>query len=510
MNTFKYCLSIAVASLLWVVKPAFANQCIDFYSIQNNRSERALVSEVIAAKLRDKPNGHTDFIISEILKDDLVNLQNSYTEMIEILSTKGKTNPVTWALESANHTLAELMRVSKLLDTELDKKKRQDRDLISLLSGDLHRCSGNISTCKANLLPALEDSVRRINEAVHLVSQLNERAADIELSINTQGSMPSLTPEQRQSINRALQNQKQVIENYVRGVDAALTLFKRSEALLKDLVPELENALREVARLREKGAVLKPKAEELIDVYRDKYPNFAKLFDQPVKASAFGQLMPLWLAQLTKNKAAISNQTIFSENSSWSTERNYAHLTDSLLYAMMRDMEERRRYMPHLESRANARDVMTFILQILRDPVVMLSGKNSFITGQFSVVHSTGGDKKAAYDHSGPWWSDLHVPLVFVNGYGSHMIGESAAWLADTIGAVRDEVQGAPKKWTHFLANDQKRYIKRLEYLERTYQDIAEREKNREKTSEAVEEISGVIISTEFPSKNSYEYTFSK
>lgn len=451
MRNLKHTLSVALASQLLFLSSGQANMCVDFYAVQA-RAQRPSVSELLAAKLRAEPNGYPDFLISEVLRSELVELQNAYLEMIEVLSTKGKPNSVTWVLESTNSTLAELGRISKLLEKELRKESRRDENAIASLSRDLQRCSGNIAACSANLPQAITDSARRIREATNLVTQLNERANDVERLLSTPEGLQSIPKELHDSVQMALESHKGLIANYVVGIEAALTLFRNSEILLRKLAPDLVAAEYEIALLQAKGAHIKDtlalapnhKAGKISSATG--YPNFAKLFDQP------------------RSDGIVSS-----------------HLADSVgkidLLRVMNNLRNLKKLNPNMETRPSAVEIREIILKFLRNRELVMSHelrKEGILPGRHFTIGYVARGSGNVVGYGITSFRDIWLLLLFVKGNGPHLFKENLNWMIETIEAVRSEVQNEPRSIRSYLSINRAIYIRSLEQYAKTYRDLLE------------------------------------
>lgn len=520
-------MSVALVSQMLVVAPVsvLANQCNGFYSsIPQSRSVRASIPELIAAKFKAEPHGYPDLLISDVLMGELAHLQKDYQEMIEVLSTKDKReNSVTYVLESTNNVLAELARVSRQLDVELGKEKRRDESAISSLSKDLERCQANVMQCRANLPLSIRDSAQKINEATQLVAQLNERASEVERIIRNPVEMQSIPLGLHESMTRMLGSHKELIARYVDGLNKALTIFKESELLLRGLAPELVAAEYDIAMLQSKGAHVKDalaiasssKSGQIAKTSSG-YPNFAKLFEKPVKDTAFGRLL----------RAGLENFKFGS--TFYRTSRPHSY--DSIDF-LMKQLESIKKVAPGLERRASAREVREFILSILRNPKALTAkdsdGMNGYLlkfvgseirvsydTKEMDGIHENAGDGKKMIFNFNYLKSDLHLPLMFIEGNGPHLFKESLIWLAETIESVRDEVSNSPRSFRSYFSTDRNQHITSLNNLAKIYRDAAKDGNFITQEAQLLDyndkEISGVFVGWEdrdrFVVKSTYEF----
>ncbi|MBL7544066.1 MAG: hypothetical protein JNL11_09625 [Bdellovibrionaceae bacterium] len=491
MRNLQFILVLVLMSASLFAESSFAKECLHFYTT-TAVARRPPVSERIAAKMKSTPNALAELLISDVLKDDIADLQSNYLAMIEGLSTKGRTNPITWVLESTNATLTELRRISKSIEEESLKGKQNEVTMTSLAQ-DLQRCSSNIATCKANLLPAIENSARRIREAMTLVSQLSERVQDVERLLNEPGAMSEIPSQLHEPALRGLQAHRQLISNYILGIEATLAFFKNSELVLKNMAPELVAAENEIVVLQSIVTSVKSKSKIFVEAVGG-YPKFAKLFEAPVQETAFGSLVKMWTEQYRGHEPGTR-----------------IYLSESNFFKMMQDIETKIQIHPHLKRYAHASEVKALILKILRDPQ-LLKHHEQFAPAPFSVNYLLKGGKMLEYNTF--WWADLHLPLMFIEGNGPHLYKENLVWLYETIEAVKVEIQNKPKSWKDYFSKEQQRHLKNLQHLADTYRNELEQDHfntlylSRKKYSAS--EVTGIFISSKVPLQNSYTYTFEK
>ncbi|MBL7546019.1 MAG: hypothetical protein JNL11_19525 [Bdellovibrionaceae bacterium] len=495
MRGQKIILPMVLVSQLLSASLGLASECKNFYSAQVH-VVRPSVSEQIAARFRAEPNSFPELLVSEVLRGELAELQNEYLGMIEILSTKGRQNKITWVLETTENTLAELGRVSKLLTVELEKRKHRDEGAITSLSKELQRCSQNITACSANLPQAITEAVQKISKATMLVSQLSERADDVGRILNSPDGLQSIPPELRGSVSMALEQHKQLVAKYINGIDAALTLFRQSEMLLRRLAPDLAAAEYEIARLQAIGADIKdallltPKSTpESIQRVAMSYPNFAKLFEQPnVKKTVFGELVEMGIDRYGFDKP-FNIYTVYEG--------------DYLLHRILLDMKAIAKANPHLEKSAHANEVKEFILKILRDPILVTGlDQNRFARSDITVTflkHNPAGGFNYNYLVSG-----LHLPLLLIKGNGPQLFQENLIWLAETIESVKDEIQKAPRPWKSYLSfhRGAREHIKRLERLARIYKSVSRDEAFIRERAELLDDKESEILGVALGARN--------
>ncbi|MBL7543746.1 MAG: hypothetical protein JNL11_08005 [Bdellovibrionaceae bacterium] len=472
MRNQKFILWVVLASQILTVSLGFANECRQFYDT-HAPALRPSVSEQIAARLKAEPHSYHELLVSDVLSSELVELRNEYSGILEILSTKGKTNPITWVLESTGNTLAELGRISKSLDLELGKDKHRDENAIITLSRDLQRCSQNVMTCKENLPQAIAEAGQKINKATKLISQLNERANDVETILNSPDGMQSIPLEMHSSVKMALDSHRHLIANYILQIDSALKNFKQFETTLRMFAPELTAAEYEIAILQSKGAhiddalALAPNSSsnsKSAHRLTTGYSNFAKLFEQPGKKTAFGEMVAVgWtLEKLKKN---------------FDASKTY------VLYKILQDMKVIKNLEPNLEDGAQASEVKKFILEILRDPNLMATLKEKRIFANTELYMTYTFKQKPelkAFNFNYIKKQELHLILMLIKGNGPQLFHENLIWLAETIESVKDEIEKAPRLGSRYFSmlfsRNHRLHIQALEEAARDYREAAAEE----------------------------------
>ncbi|MBL7544065.1 MAG: hypothetical protein JNL11_09620 [Bdellovibrionaceae bacterium] len=464
----KIILPMVLVSQILSASLGFASECKNFYSVQV-RVVRPSVSEQIAARFRAEPNSFPELLVSEVLRSELAELQNEYLGMIEILSTKGRHNKITWVLETTESTLAELGRVSKLLTVELAKSKHRDEGAITSLSKELQRCSQNITACSANLPQAITEAVQKISKATMLVSQLSERADDVGRILSSPDGIQSIPFEMRGSVSMALESHKQLVAKYIIEINSALMLFKQSEMLLKRFATELAAAEYNIAFLQASGAriedalLLTPKSTpESIQRMAMSYPNFAKLFEQPAQKTVFGELMAMGIDRYELDQPFYT--AYFPENS-------------FILHRMLKDMKAIAEVKPHLGNFVQANDVKEFILKILRDPILVTSLNENRFTKHEKLTYALKQTPEGLQEFNFHYInSGLHLPLLLIRGNGPQLFQENLIWLAETIESVKNEIQKTPRSWKSYFSQQRVQHIKILERLAEIYKSAAKDE----------------------------------
>ncbi len=289
-NCFRiFLFGVLAASCSLIANPL---SCIAFYS----QAVTVPLAQKIAAQIEANPHSYPEFLITEALKKEILDVTTDYQGVFENISAEGKLNSIKLSLNTIPEVIARFDKISTKLSKAL-LKENENKKSISELSTELATCQKNFNSCQANIHLSLEQAKKNIVNANSLSVHLETKASEIENLLHSQtGVFSELPPAVVNSLTVAKGHFSTVLRSYKATIDAAVLHFTEFENQLRALIPEMGRVELDLALLQSRGAKIEGALELTTPVEIQRVtpetilPDIAKFADESIMHRAFGKL----------------------------------------------------------------------------------------------------------------------------------------------------------------------------------------------------------------------------
>lgn len=409
---------------------AYSSECLSLYSRQIKKPLHQTISERLLAE----PNSYPEFVIAEVLREDFLEISNRYENAINTIGKEGTANPVKFSLITVTEVLNNFSRVSKLLNAELDKEKRNDKK-IQEQSLQLKTCVANFTECSSSIAISLTQSKERLIEAQRLLLDLEAKQNELT-DLNAALSTMNIPSEITDAISRSITSQSSVVSSYMNTLATAIALFKSMETQLRISTPDIHAAQLEVALLQARGA----KINGSLDL---KTVSALQLPGQPLSTRDYS----------TAPRRASLARLVLEEYD------NINFSNDGFLFGIIRRKNLLKPLNPTLPENFSRAEIGEFLSTILRKEG---NPKEMFNPVALDAVH--GQKKFIAKD------LNLHFLLFLIEDFKASEYKDNIQWLIREIDRSANELEfsisdGDPKWTDRFFNRSRAKIALRVELL---------------------------------------------